>query len=198
MKQRLSIIFIFLLASLASFCQKVKIIPKIGLAVSDLTNQKLAVTDDYVDKEDSKPLIGIIAGIGLEYSFCNHLEFISGLSYIQQGCSFKDVIDENGNNQKNKLHYDYLGLPIKIRYKITDGLGFSSGLVVSCLVRAKHNGENVKSICKKFDCSLPISISYEFRNNMVVEASYNIGLRNVYEEGSTKNRSLICILGYKF
>ena len=198
MKRHLYSIFIFLLVSLASFGQKVKIVPKVGFVVSDLTNQKLAVTSDYEQKEDSKPLMGVTVGVDLEYSCCNSLDLISGLKYTQQGCSFKAVIDKNGNNLKNKLHYDYLGLPIKLRYKIIDGLGFSTGLVISYLVRARHSEENVKTICNKFDYSLPISISYEFRNHIIVEASYHMGLRNVYEDGSTKNRSLTCVIGYKF
>lgn len=198
MRQRLYIIFIFLSVFLSSFGQKIKIMPKVGFTISNLSNQKLAITDDYGQKVDSKPLMGVTAGVDFKYTCSNHFDLISGLSYIQQGCSFRNVIGNDGKNQKNKLHYDYLGLPIKLRYKIIDGLGVSTGLVFGYLVRAKHNDEDIKSICNKFDYSLPISISYEFRNHVVVEASYQMGLNKVYEEGSTKNRSFNCVIGYKF
>lgn len=198
MKQRLYLFFIVLLAFLSSFGQKVRIIPKVGFVVSDLTNQKLASTDDYTQTVDSKLLMGKTAGVDFEYSCFNHFDLICGLSYTQQGCSFKNVVDKKGEIQKNKLHYDYLNLPLKLKYRITEGLGISTGIVFGYLVRAKHNNEDVKSICNKFDSSLPISISYEFRNNLLVEVSYHVGLKNVYDEGSTKNRSLICLIGFKF
>lgn len=52
---------------------------------------------------------------------------------------------------------------------------------------------------KTFDFSLALGVGYEFDFGMTIDARYNFGLSNVYdEEGSPNNTMFMLSLGYKF
>jgi hypothetical protein len=53
-----------------------------------------------------------------------------------------------------------------------------------------------------FDLSIPVGMSYEFNNNLVLDARYHIGLSDVNKdadpgEKSVKNSVFLLTLGYK-
>ena len=59
----------------------------------------------------------------------------------------------------------------------------------------KRSGE--KSMLNSFDVSIPLSVAYEY-SNVIVSASYNIGLRNVCKQTDGKNTVIMFTAGYKF
>jgi hypothetical protein len=108
------------------------------------------------------------------------------------------------------------------QYYVIPGLAIKAGIQPGFLVRAKqkydyenggiaiHTDGDIKDGCKKFDFSIPVGISYEYKS-FVLDARYNIGLTKVYKDIDADAAELLGIsnktcrnsvfqitLGYKF
>ena len=66
----------------------------------------------------------------------------------------------------------------------------------------QYNEIKMKDLFKKVDISIPIGLSYEFNNHLVLDARYNLGLTKVNKESypgekDSKNSVFCLSLGYK-
>ena len=68
------------------------------------------------------------------------------------------------------------------------------------LTQSVDYDEDFKDECKKFDVSIPVGVSYQFKVPIVIDARYNIGLTNVNKESDVncKNQVFQLTVGYKF
>ena len=59
---------------------------------------------------------------------------------------------------------------------------------------------DIKDECNTFDFSIPVGVSYEFDNHIVIDARYNIGITNINKGGDVTNRNSVFLatVGYKF
>ncbi len=84
------------------------------------------------------------------------------------------------------------------------GLALKAGIQPGFMLSAKAKNNDVsvdmKDGMKTFDFTIPVGISYEFRN-IILDARYNIGLTKTFDiediTGS-KNSVFMVTLGYKF
>ena len=111
----------------------------------------------------------------------------------------------------------YLGVPVTINWYVLKGFALKTGLQFSFLTCAKDYSftevsragtdyklfaeSSIKDDLKKFDISLPIGLSYEFKVPIVLDLRYNIGLTKVFKgDGAPdmKNQVFMITGGYKF
>ena len=179
------------------------IYPRFGVNLSKFSGQKIYyyASDNYV-KEKYK--FGLSAGAELWYQFHNSLALSAGLIESNQGTKTEDINLENSNNAKDTYSYSVntqvLNIPLLLHVFVAPGLSFEAGVQPGFLLSAKskENDEknDVKSLMKTFDLSIPIGISYEYAN-IQLDLRYNHGLTSLgdfFDKGH--NRSIVLTLGY--
>lgn len=198
------------------------ITPRVGLGIADLTG-KLYSTDEAEGSYDATlhPITSFAAGLDFAYAMTDQLSLSLGVFFTTQGAKTKD-------EHEFKVTMDYFNVPLLLNYypipecglaiKTGVQLGFMSrkkikydgqtydvdfhGVVVTDPNGRKHMEYTQTELSKqfhKFDCSIPIGISYELYN-IVLDARYNLGLTNVMKEDAenSKNSVWMFTLGYKF
>lgn len=177
--------------------------PRFGVNFSKFSGQKIYIdaSDNYV-KEKYK--FGLSAGAELWYQFHYSLALSAGLIESNQGTKTEDINLESTNNAKETYSYSVntqvLNIPLLLHVFVAPGLSFEAGVQPGFLLSAKskENGEknDVKSLMKTFDLSIPIGISYEYMN-LQLDLRYNHGLTSLgdfFDKGH--NRSIVLTLGY--
>ena len=115
---------------------------------------------------------------------------------------------------------NYVAMPILIHSYLLPGFSVKAGVEPTLLLGAKshevqqsfdvdkegvmsnfHEDEftiNMKNGMRKFGLSIPIGVSYEYKN-VVLGALYHVGVFNIYKEGNSARKSVIEMsVGYKF
>ena len=168
---------------------------KIGLNISNLTHN---------DGADSRT--EFTGGVELEYQFTKQLAFAVGLVYSPQGSYANDLNGNvpNGYNVKSTKQIDYLNVPIVANLYLLKGfavkLGIQPGFNVKANIETESKGRKENYTLydvKWFDFSIPIGLSYEYKN-FVADARYNIGFTKVIDGTKSKNKVFQFTLGYKF
>ena len=182
---------VLMLSSVAAFAQRpvgsLTVQPKIGMNFATLTKA-----------DDSESRIGLVAGAELEYQISDIFSISGGALYSQQGCEWS----EDGRTKTNKL--DYINIPILANVYVVKNLAVKLGIQPAFNVNSKmaySNGDisaqgkldNIKS----FDFSIPIGLSYEYKN-VVIDGRYNFGLTKISDLERSKNSVFQITLGYKF
>ena len=173
--------------------------PKVGLNIATLSDADKAITDLHF-------------GIEAEYMVTDNFSLGLGAILSNQGAKY-DYLDESGQN-KYTVDLDYVHVPILASYYVLPGLAVKAGVQPGFKMRAKAKfddrtidldelyklgselaGEDIK--VSKFDLSIPVGISYEYKN-IVLDARYNWGLLKVMNVGEAfYNRCFMLSLGYK-
>ena len=173
--------------------------PKVGLNIATLSAADKSITDLHF-------------GIEAEYMVADKFSLGLGAILSNQGAKY-DYWDEYGQN-KYTVDLDYVHVPILASYYVLPGLAVKAGVQPGFKMRAKAKlddrtidldelyklgsnmlGEDIK--VSKFDLSIPVGISYEYKN-IVLDARYNWGLIKVMNVGDAfYNRCFMLSLGYK-
>ena len=173
--------------------------PKVGLNIATLSDADKSITDLHF-------------GIEAEYMVADKFSLGLGAILSNQGAKY-DYWDEYGQN-KYTVDLDYVHVPILASYYVLPGLAIKAGVQPGFKMRAKAKfddrtidldelyklgsnmlGEDIK--VSKFDLSIPVGISYEYKN-IVLDARYNWGLIKVMNVGDAfYNRCFMLSLGYK-
>lgn len=166
------------------------------------------------DADGSEARFGYHGGLEVEYQFHHRWSVALGALYSTGGAK----ISENADNMTIKS--DRIYFPLTAKCYVWRGLSLSAGvaptIVVNSVFDFRGNGVSVgvKSgkISRSFDVSIPIGLSYEYRN-VVAGASAYFGLcplfkKNSYIEGNgirldlgdakINNYAVMISLGYKF
>ena len=200
--------------------------PRIGGTGALMTNTP-AIDAKFLGKKlDSEPTGGVIVGADLEYQLSSKVSLSAGVNWAQAGSGWKNFKDkDNGMTleiKDLKIETSYLNVPITANFYIWKGLAIRSGVQFGFLTSAKYkatmqisgkdSGVNVNSTtdvdesCKdefeKFDLSIPVGLSYEFNNHLVIDMRYNIGVTKVNKESvdgvkDSRNGVLALTIGYK-
>ena len=190
--------------------------PKAGVTVTSVTNME--DVDRWLSKvatrTEAQVNVGATFGGEVEYQIDNRLSVAAGVGYIMQGKQWNDYKESTtGLEVKDiKLNLGYINVPIVANYYLFEGFAVKAGVQFAFMTNAKmkateieRNVEtkeslNVKDQCNTFDFSIPVGVSYEFDNHIVIDARYNIGLTNVNKEGNLncKNSVFLATVGYKF
>ena len=138
------------------------------------------------------------------------------ISYINFGINK----EKNSVVYNRNLRMNYVAMPILIYSYLLPGFSVKAGVEPTLLLGAKshevqqsfdvdkegvmsnfHEDEftiNMKNGMRKFGLSIPIGVSYEYKN-VVLGALYHVGVFNIYKEGnSARKRVIEMSVGYKF
>jgi hypothetical protein len=199
---------------------------KVGINVASLTNvDKLPISN--TNNLDKMPIGGSLVGVELEYQLTKMICLSAGVHYSEQGQGWKDfkgnIDGENVEIKDPKFDLYYFNIPVVASIYLYKGLAVKAGVQFGFLsyadmkftVEGKENfGDGVmrdmtvnssikmKDIFEKTDISIPIGISYEFKNHLILDARYNLGLTKVNKDGTfgdkdLKNSVFSLTFGYK-
>ncbi len=203
--------------------------PRVGFTASTMSNmEKLDIPIDgyYGVNLDTWPAVGLIVGADVEYQLSPLVSLSAGLNWAQTGSGWEDwKHKENGVTleiKDTKAETSYLSIPLTANFYVWKGLALRTGVQMGFLTSAKlkmtvttsgtQNGvnynqstdydESFKSQCNKFDLSIPVGVSYEFNNHLVLDARYNIGVTKVNKESDpdekdSRNGVFSLTIGYK-
>ena len=166
--------------------------PMIGIAAGTLSG---TYSDFEISSKD--PRAGLTIGAEAEYyTKTPWLSVSAALMYTQQGWEQKNL----GKTVTQKL--DYINIPVLVNFYVAKGFALKIGLQPGFLVNAQFDGNDNKSLCESFNLSLPIGLSYEFKNGITLDLRGTPGLTAVNKNSSSdyKIRSDCSTLtiGYKF
>jgi hypothetical protein len=199
--------------------------PRLGFTASMMTNMpKLQISSDKT--LDKQPAVGFIVGADMEYQLNELISLSAGLNWAQEGSGWEnDKVKDNGITYElkdPKIETSYLNIPITANFYVWKGLALRTGVQMGFLTSAKEkmtietsgsqNGVNINSTTEvdesikdqfnKFEISIPVGVSYEFNNHLVLDARYNIGLSKLNKDSApddkdSRNGVFSLTLGYK-
>jgi hypothetical protein len=172
---------------------------------------------------EKTPTGGAMVGVEAEYQALKWLGLSAGVHFSEQGSGWKDQkVKVDGIDSKikdTKVNTTNILVPVTANFYIVKGLALRTGVQFGFLTRAElkstveaKDGEttsrtSVEQKCtdefKKFDISIPIGISYEFNNHIVLDMRWNQGISKVNKESEkgqkdSRNQVLLLSVGYKF
>ena len=202
--------------------------PFVGGVISSVTN--VAPLDMGAgEKLDKKMTVGYIIGGEAEYQITNRFSAAAGINYTTQGCAWKDYDYYEGpikvkiNDQSDIL--GYIKIPVVANYYIFKNFAVKAGVQFGFLVNSNFfaHGEakmdifddgvmrdvdiygtvDMKDLYQKFDFSIPVGISYQFKIPITIDARYQIGLTRLNKQTisgvkDSKNSVFTLTVGYKF
>jgi hypothetical protein len=202
--------------------------PFLGGSISSITNVGSFDIDDGIELK-KRTRVGYIIGGEAEYQFAKKFSVAAGINYTTQGCGWKDIdYFDGGAKIKIKDQSDILGyikIPIVANYYIFKGFAVKAGVQFGFMVSSKFfaHGEadydlfgdgvkravdlygtvDMKDQYKKFDFSIPVGVSYQFKVPIVIDARYQIGLTKLNKYSydgikDSKNSVFTLTVGYKF
>ena len=202
--------------------------PRLGATGAMLSNMPDIMVDvlSFNEKADAQATGGYFIGADAEYQFNKWLSLSAGLDWAQAGSGWKDLNKTKDNitleMKDMKIETSYLNVPLTANFYVWKGLALHTGVQFGFLTSAKmkakllasstQDGVNFNQTnefdksCKdgieKLDISIPAGLSYEFKNHLVIDARYNIGLTKVNKnadpgEKDCRNQVFVLTLGYK-
>ena len=199
--------------------------PRLGFTVSTITNINSVQLEPGVTL-DTQPIGGLLIGADMDYQLSELVSLSAGLNWAMSGCGWEDYDKkENGLTyelQNPRIQTAYLNIPVTANFYVWKGLALRTGiqmgflttanLMETIVVSGNENGRNVKMTTdadesvknqfNKFEISIPVGVSYEFNNHLMLDARYNIGISKVNKdtapgEKDSRNGVFSLTLGYK-
>ena len=202
MKRTLFAMLLGMAAPLAALAQSQEtgrwsVTPRVGINSSNMSGQDVYV--DFNGLVKPKRKIGFVAGAEVEYRYMQPLSTALGVWYSREGFRYKDIGDDA------HTHLDLLNFSAVENFYVADGLAIKAGLQLGYLLNVKSvvdgHSEDIGNSFKKLNVSIPIGLSYEYRN-VVLDARYNIGLTNLCDvellDEKWRANSLWLTAGYRF
>lgn len=166
--------------------------PKVGMNLSSMTDADKTIAD-------------LCFGMEAEYMFTDMFSLSAGLVVSNQGAKYDE----------GTIDLDYANVPIMANVYVLPGLALKAGVQPGFKTKAKAKtddgsydldefyklynmiaGDDME--VRKVDFSIPVGISYEYRN-FVLDARYNWGLVKIVNVSDAPyNRVFQLTLGYKF
>jgi len=151
--------------------------PKVGLNIARNT-----------DMEGTDPRVALAIGSELEYQIRDKFSVAAGVLYSMQG--YKTSVEVNNVHVNMTIKLDYINLPIVFNAYVYKGLALKFGVQPGFNISSKitDSTDDYSSTgplgmdVKTFDLSFPVGLSYETKFGLVIDARYNIGVTNAYDE----------------
>lgn len=171
------------------------IYPRVGFNLSKFSGDKIYTGintfDGVAGTIPARFKVGFTVGAEAQHQFSNALAGSIGLLYSQQGTAFKKTSD---TELDFKIKENNLIVPVMLvattKYNIDLKLGLQPEFRVS---------KAFDKVLNKVSLSIPVGISYEYRN-VVLDLRYNIGVSHVYKEQSSydasRGQTVMLTLGY--
>jgi hypothetical protein len=190
--------------------------PKIGGQVTWLSNMPKLPIATGIDL-DKTPMGGALIGVEAEYQLTDMFSVAGGLNYSLQGSAWEDVTVKSAvgsiDVKDSKIELGYITVPVTANVYLAKGLAVKAGVQFGFMTSAKMKSTveqggtktetdvDFKDNCSKFDFSIPVGVSYQFKVPIVLDLRYNIGLTKVNKESAdknSKNNVVSFTVGYKF
>ncbi len=169
-----------------------------------------SITGDQTDGVDSRTSFHI--GAVAEIPISDKLSVQPELLYSSQGAKAKSFGSEL------KFKYDYLNLPVMVKYYVVEGMSLEAGPQVGLLLSAKIESDeeaiidaitskavetDVKDSVSDIDFGLKFGAGYKLESGLNFGAHYNLGLSNLNDSESSdvfnnKNGVIQISVGYFF
>lgn len=130
-------------------------------------------------------LVGIFAGV----KFSDSVGIQGDLLYSQQGADF----------DPEKIDLNYVNIPIVLKYFVVQGLNIQAGPQFGFIV-----DDNIKEVfgdiveAESFDLTGVVGVGYDLPMRIKVDARYNFGLTDIFNNTEGKNSVVSLSLGYSF
>jgi opacity protein-like surface antigen len=198
--------------------------PKLGVTASWLSNMPKLTVGTANTTLDKVPAVGALIGAEAEYQLTNMFSIAAGVGYSMQGSGWEDYTESAGGVKAElkdaKVELGYINVPVVANVYLFKGFAVKTGVQFGFLTSAKEKGSmkiksdtqtvnieleddnsDFKDACKKFDVSIPVGVSYQFKAPVTLDLRYNIGLTKVNKESADKdlkNNVVQLTVGYKF
>lgn len=216
---------VMLLATMGAMAQgtednpvgRFSIIPRIGVAISNWSNNKVYTSVTQSDVIKSKYQTGFMGGIDVEYRVTEQVGISLGAFYAKQGFRWPSDQTETKKDGKtiltgtNNQHVDfnYIQVPLMVKAYVTRQFAMMVGAQVGFRCgEGKYKGDtsdmeidadgkgtliekesfSTPWPAKKVDVSIPIGASYEYMN-VILDARYNLGLLKVDKVANMPSQS---------
>ena len=163
---------------------QITIQPLIGFSVGTFRGEYSSATIS-----GNKARVGLAIGAEAEYyTTTDWFSLSAGAKYEQLGWEWKNA---------SAVKLNYIDIPIMANFYVAKGFALKIGLQPGFLV-----GDNVEGECKSFNFSIPVGLSYEFKNGITLDLRGGYSLTRVDKfDGNdlkyyTDGGSLT--IGYKF
>lgn len=143
--------------------------------------------DGFGDFNNPDPLTSFNLGLLAEIPVSDKFSVQPEVLYSGQGFD----LESKSNARDAEYQLDYINIPVLAKYYLTDGLSLEAGPQVGFLVNSeidtnpRGDGGDVplnEDQFNKVDLSLALGASYKFRGGFFVNARYNFGLSDVYDD----------------
>ena len=174
--------------------------PAAGLSVGSLGGSFTYYISDLGTRTEFEDEMrgAFVGGVEAEYYILNWLSASGGAYYTMQGWRMKEKVSDT----KWNVNLDYLNIPVLANFYVLKGFALKVGIQPGFLLSAKYDGYNIKDQCKGFNLSLPIGLSYEFKNGITIDWNTNFGLTPINKESTNddnyRSNCAWLTLGYKF
>lgn len=145
---------------------------------------------------------GYTGGCFVNYRFSQR--FMLSFDVLFSGKGFKADLIPGITDAQFRLNY--LDLPILANFYIYKGLALKVGLQPSILLNANVKGkliqtQPVHSRIRSYDCAVPLGISYDFTDRLILDIRYTMGgygvLKNLDINNLNNNSVLSVTIGYR-
>lgn len=159
-----------------------------------------SITNNSGSNYDSK--LGFHVGMIGHIHLSKQMAFQPEIVYSTQGGKYTFLGIETSRN------LNYINVPLLVQYMFDNGFRLQAGPQVGFLASANSKTNNstvdIKSSIKAIDLGIGIGLGYvNPKSGFGVDARYNLGLSNIYENASTKSTNtgfqlgLFYLLGHK-
>ena len=224
MKKNIITIVMLLLSTVGVMAQETEnpvgrfsIIPRIGVVLSNWSNNKIYLTEGNADALKSKYQAGFMGGVDVEYRATEQVGVSLGAYYAKQGFRWPSMQTESKKDGQtvltgtNNQHVDlnYIQVPLMVKAYVTRQLCMMVGAQLGFLCGdGKYKGDSSDMIidkdgkttlnekgsfsepwpAKKVDVAIPIGVSYEYQH-VILDARYNLGLSKVDKVANMPSQS---------
>lgn len=197
--KKLFLIAVMAVISLSASAQKMRhdagsitIQPMIGISNGYLRGEYTS-GGTTVKFENNEARTGL--GIGAEaeyYTTTPWLSVSAAVLYQQQGWEMK-------SSTTSKV--DFINIPVLANFYVAKGFALKIGLQPGFVVKAEEDGVDVKDNCNTFNLSLPVGLSYEFKNGITLDLRGAAAITKLNKKSDALkwyNDGGILTIGYKF
>ena len=121
---------------------------------------------------------GLHAGIVTEIIISDQFSFQPELLFSAQGLK----LDNSTNQPSSKQRFNYINLPLLVKYYAYDKLSVEFGPQVGFLINADNRSNEGNQDIKDqniVDFGMDLGLGYELKNGIFFQGRYNLGITNV-------------------
>ena len=156
-------------------------------------------------------------GVMAEIPVYGKLYFQPEVLYAAQGAKLKYNDPELENTHyEGTLKLNYLNVPLKLKYFVTEGLSVQAGPQLGFLLKSENSYSDnflgfdysddydLSDVTKNFDFALSFGAGYQYLNKYYLDIRYNLSFTDVFENNqdfannNMKNKVFQVTVGYYF